>query len=250
MEESILNEIRDIKLILAKLIGTADRSVENPFSEEELNKAAIDFHKISVERGEWVNDAMIKKYIKSAPDWNPGHFLRTHFDFSNWYKKGHDYLYSKRDLIALNEELVKRNIDLARYREMLEDKAAFERSLTRPKKPNKKTSGGKPFKMPDGIKNITTSPVPKPDADIVKQDLTKLKQEFTENNYAQYVDVYKGIHAMMKDLYLFRKYIATDIRHRCKKWCDDFNYANRALKEITGRMEKFNAPPDKNMLEL
>ena len=250
MEKQILEEIQGIKLILAKLVGTSDLSVENPFSEEALNKAAVEFHKMSIERGEWVTDDNIRKYIKSAPSWNPGSFLRNHFEFSNWYKKGHDYLYSKKDLIRLNDELIKRNINLARYREMLDDKAAFERSLTRPKKPNKPDAGGKGFRMPRGIKNITTSPVPNPDPDLVRQDLARLKQEFTENNYAQYVDVYKGHHAMLKSMYYFRKYLEPGLKRRCVKWCDDFNYANHALKEITGRMEKFNAPPDKNMLEL
>ena len=35
-----------------------------------------------------------------------------------------------------------------------------------------------------------------------------------------------------------------------RKWCDDFNYANDALKAITGKKQKFDPPQDKNDIEL
>ena len=248
MEDIILDELRQIKHVLAKLIGSADRSVENPFSEEILDKVAKDFLKLSTERGEWVNDGEIRRFVKTAP-YNAGSFLRNEFAFANWYRHGHHYYYSKRDLIAFNQELEKRNIDLSRYQDMLADKRAFEKSLE--KKALKKLKGNaKGFVMPAGIKNITTSPIPKPDPEIIKADLARLKDAFKEQNLAAYIDVYKGVHAMMKHTYMFRRYLDKGLPQTARKWCDDFNYANDALKAITGRKQKFDPPPDKNAIEL
>ena len=61
---------------------------------------------MSIERGEWIKDEEIKKYVKHAP-YRQGSLLRKSFGFSNYYKRGHDYLYSKKDLIAFNAELEK-----------------------------------------------------------------------------------------------------------------------------------------------
>jgi len=244
----IENDIAQIKRILATLVGAADRSVENPFSEEILDKVAKDFLRLSIERGDWVKDDDIRKFIKTAPH-NAGSFLRNEFAFANWYRHGHQHYYSKKDLVAFNEQLQKRNIDLSRYQEMLEDKRAFEKSFAKKAlKKVKKTAKG--FKMPHGVKNITTSDIPKPDPEIVKADLARLKEEFKQNNLAAYIDVYKGVHAMMKHNYMFRRYLEKGLPQTARKWCDDFNYANDALKAITGKKQKFDPPEDKNAIEL
>ena len=245
----ILEEIGQIKMVLTRLVGAADRSVDNPFSEEILDKVAKDFLKLSIERGDWVRDEEIRKFIKTAP-YNAGSFLRREFAFANWYRHGHHHYYSKKDLIAFNEQLQKHNIDLNRYQEMLADKRSFERTVEKKASSHKQKKSAKPFLFPKGTKNITTSPVPKPGPEIVKADLARLKEEFRQNNYAAYVDVYKGIHAMMKHDYMFYRYREKGLPRAARKWCDDFNYANRALKSITGKNEKFDAPPDKNAIEL
>jgi len=245
----IKNDIAQIKHILATLVGEADRSVENPFSEEILNKVAKDFLKLSIERGDWVREGDIRKFIKTAPH-NAGSFLRKEFAFANWYRHGHSHYYSKKDLVAFNEQLEKRNIDLSRYQEMLEDKRSFERAMLKKASDPKKKKDKKPFAMPQGIKNITTSPIPKPDPEIVKADLARLKEEFKQNNLAAYIDVYKGVHAMMKNTYLFRRYLEKGLPQMARKWCDDFNYANDAVKAITGKKQKFDPPQDKNAIEL
>src|SRR5277367_6674788 len=104
--DEVLKELQEIKLLLAKIIGTSDQSVENRFSEEALDKAAKEFLKMSIERGEWVEDSDISKFVKNA-FYRPGDFIRKEFAFANWFKRGREYLYSKKDLITLNQELIK-----------------------------------------------------------------------------------------------------------------------------------------------
>jgi len=83
-----------------------------------------------------VEEEHIRKYVKTAP-YHAGNWLRKEFAFTNCYRHGRYHYYSKRDLIAFNEELVKHNIDLNRYKEMLEDKGSFERTM------EKRTADGK-----------------------------------------------------------------------------------------------------------
>jgi hypothetical protein len=234
MSKELLKELQELKFIMSKVVGSSDGSPENRFSEETLNKAEREFKEMSIERGDWVKDDDIKKYIKSVP-WNVGAFIRKEFEFSNWFKRGHEYLYSKKDLIALDEELTGRNIDLKRYKEFVEDKAAFDKRMAT--LTNKKSK--KSFHLPVGIKDIPTSDIAKPDPEIVRTDLARLKQEFKIGKLEGYIDVYKGTHAMLKNIYYYQKYLEPGLKRRCRKWCDDFNYANHALELITGKKEKF-----------
>jgi len=246
MEKEILTEIQELKTILAKLIGSDKEIPENQFSEEALNRAQNLYLKMSIERGDWVKDTEIVRYIKSVP-WNVGSFIRKEFEFTNWIKRGHEYLYSKNDLIALAEELSKRNIDCKRYQEFLGDKAAFDRKMDSFSDPKKSKS--KPFKIPTRLKNIITTDIPKPDPELVRQDLTTLKKEFKANKYESYIDIYQGTHAMLKNIYYYQKYLAPGLKNQCRRWCEAFNYANHALKLITGRKEKFNVI-DPEMIQL
>jgi len=238
MQNEILDEIKELKTILAKLVGTADQTVENRFSEEALNRAAKDFLKMSIERGEWVKDSEISRYLGPCP-WNAGAFIRKEFEFGNWFKRGREYLYSKKDLITLGQELKARNIDLKRYKEFLEDKVAFDKKRPALVIPQKPILRAKSYKVPTNLKNITTSEIPKPDPELVRQDLTRLKQEFKASKLEAYIDIYKGTHAMLKHIYYYQKYLEPGLKRRCQKWCENFNYANDALKRITGKMEKF-----------
>jgi hypothetical protein len=232
MEKQILREMQELKIIMAKLIGTSGQTVENHFSEEALNRAQKDFLKMSTERGEWVGDDDIGKYINPAP-WNAGVIIRKEFEFTNWFKRGHHYLYSKKDLIALGKELSDRNIDLKRYKELLEDKAAFDKKVAGA------NSKSKPFKIPSHLKDISTSEIPKPSPDLPRQDLERLKQEFKIGKLSAYIDIYMGTHAMLKQIYHYEKYMEPGLKRRCGRWCEDFNYANRALELITGKGDKF-----------
>ena len=89
-----------------------------------------------------------------------------------------------------------------------------------------------------------------PSADIVREDIKKLKDEFFEFTLSNYIDIYRENYAMLKEMYWFGRYLEPGLMRKCRKWCDNFNYANNAIKAITGRHEKFVAPPDENATAL
>lgn len=245
-DNAVLKELQELKAILAIVIGTADRVGEDRFSTEALNEAAKLFQKMSIERGDWVSEKLLEDYLGPCP-WNSGAFIRKEFAFTSWVKKRHEYRYSKRDLVALGQELKTHNIDLKRYQEFLDDKAAFDKKATAKATPA--APKGKPYVFPKGVKNITTTDIPKPEPEVVRQDLAQLRQVFKEGKFGAYVDIYKGTHAMLKHIYMFQKYLEPGLKRRCQKWCEDFNYANHALELITGKKEKF-VVQDPTALEL
>ncbi len=101
----IQQELAQIKQILATIVGAADRSVAYPFSADVLQKVAKDFLKLGIERGDRVEEEHLRKYVKTAP-YHAGSWLRKEFAFTNCYRHGRYHYYSKKDLIALNEELL------------------------------------------------------------------------------------------------------------------------------------------------
>ena len=116
---------------------------------------------------------------------------------------------------------------------------------------NKKSfNWNRPYEVPADLKNITTSAPPMPDVEIVKKDLDRLKAEFFEHKMAEYIDIYRGNHAMMKFIYHFEKYIDPQVKRRCSRWCDDFNYANHALELITKKKENFVPVKEEDMIQL
>src|SRR5580658_3899216 len=235
-QDEILRELEELKSILSIVIGTSDRVGEERFSTEALNDTAKLFKKMSIERGDWIDEDDLPKYLGPCP-WNAGSFIRKEFAFASWVKKGHGYRYLKKDVEALGQELKSHNIDLKRYQEFLDDKAAFDKKAA--KQPAAAPSNSKPYTFPKGVKNITTSEIPKPDPEVVRQDLAQLKQAFKDGKFESYIDIYKGTHAMLKHIYYFQKYLEPGLKRRCQKWCEDFNYANHALDLITGKKEKF-----------
>jgi hypothetical protein len=58
-------------------------------------------------------------------------------------------------------------------------------------------TGKKGFKLPAGLKDITTSPAKYPPVETIREHIQHLKTEFFANKYADYIDLYKGTHAMM-----------------------------------------------------
>lgn len=65
MQNELLAEIRQLKAVMSALIGTSDLPAKERFSKEALARAAKDFKKLSIERGEWLTDSNISK-IKNA----------------------------------------------------------------------------------------------------------------------------------------------------------------------------------------
>ena len=87
MEEKILMEISKLRTAIAKVVGTSNKSSAEQFSKEALDKAALEFQKLSIERGEWIEDSGISKIIKSAP-WYAGKFIREQFKLTTIFRKG------------------------------------------------------------------------------------------------------------------------------------------------------------------
>jgi hypothetical protein len=249
MQKSILSEIREIKTLLSKLIGTSDLPSTEQFSRQALDKVAKQFQKLSIERDEWIEESNICKYIKNA-DHRTGAFIRQEFVFSNYFKLGRTYYYNKKDLIALGKELKARNVDLGRYMEYRADQAKFKKYIETINQTNKGKKKRKSFDLPYDLKDITTSGVKAPSVDIINQDLARLKEEFFQYSLADYVDIYNGNHAMMKYIYHFEKYLEQELKKKCRRWCDNFNYANHALEMITKKKEVFIPVKEEDMIQL
>lgn len=231
MQEKILQEIQQLKDAFTRLIG--DDSAENgqSYSAEAISKAAKQFKQLSVERGEWVDDYHINKIIKSAPYNGTGAFIRTEFGFTNYFKKGRLHYYNRKALLALARELKERNVDLGRFMEYKADQAKFRESILTAVENNKGKK--KAYTLPDDLRNIMSSPAKRPAVEAVRADIAALKEEFSRNNFGDYVDIYHDKYAMMKFIYPIQKYLTPGLKRQCKKWCDDFNYANRALELVT-----------------
>ncbi len=66
MEDKILNELKQIRQLLSELIGTAELPASEKFSKEAIAKAAKEFRKMSIERGEWISSDNINTVIKNV----------------------------------------------------------------------------------------------------------------------------------------------------------------------------------------
>jgi hypothetical protein len=249
MSKKIMQELTAIKLILAKLIGTSDQPAKERFSQDALDNAARQFQKLAIERGEWIEESDISKFIKGAP-YKAGVFIRTEFGFANCFKRGRSYYYSKEDLIALAKELKDRNVELRRYMEYRADEEKFRKSLQTVPVGKLGKRRKRNFNVSFDIQDIVESSPKAPPAEVIKADLERLKQEFFEYKLSDYVDIYSGNHAMMKHVYYFEKYIKPETKKRCRKWCESFNYANHAFKLVTNKTEKFIPVKEDDMITL
>lgn len=230
MEERILKEIKELKSVIAQVIGSSELPAKQKFSKEAIAKAAKEFEKLSIERGEWLVESDIRKVIKKAP-WRAGKFIVEKFSFTNYFTIGRTLYFNRKDLVALNAELKKRNIDLSRYIELEEDKEKFQKYIESIKDP-KKSKKRQRFQIPDDLKDIVTYPYHHPPREVVEKHIETLKEEFEKYKMVEYVDIYGGNHAMFKHIYYWDKYVNSEIRRRCQNWCSQFNYANEALKLI------------------
>ena len=249
MQKEILSEIKELRTALTQVLGISDLPPDQQFLKEALNKAAKEFQKLNIERGQWVADHSVGKYIKNA-GYRAGAFIRQEFGFSNYFKRGQTYYYNKKDLISLGKELKERNVDLGRYMEFIEDRTKFKKYVSEAAQNNKGKLKNKSYKLPADVNNITTSPPPMPEVNVIREDIKRLKEEFFQYKLSDYIDIYKDNYAMTKFIYHFEKYLEPGLKRRCKKWCDDFNYANHALEEVTKKKEKFIPVKDEDMIQL
>jgi curved DNA-binding protein CbpA len=109
-EEIILQEIQELKAVIARLVGTDNLPKEQQFSIEAINKAEEEFKKLTRARDEWIDEEGFGKYLK-ARHYDAGKVVRQEFSFTSYYKKGYNYFYKKKDILAFSKELKNRNID-------------------------------------------------------------------------------------------------------------------------------------------
>jgi hypothetical protein len=225
MDEQILKEIKEVRLLLSKMIGTTDLPAKQQFSTQALDKAAEEFKTLSIQHGEWISD--VSKIIKGAP-YGSGKFIVENFGFNNYFIRGKTRYFNRKNLMALNNELKERNINLASYIELLNDQDKFKKYIDSARKGKKK---GLPFQLPEGLKNVQTTRCPPPSLDVIQKHIDSLNAEFQKYKLAEYIDLYyDDTYAMFKHEYYFDRYMDASKKKQCTKWCNDFNYANHALK--------------------
>ncbi|UAY55667.1 hypothetical protein [Arachidicoccus terrestris] len=230
---------------MGKLLELSDLATDSKFSMQKVESAAKSFLKFQSERGQWIAEDSLEKYFKGC--WSAGKFIREHFGFNDWIKYSYSYLYNRKSIERLADELKKRNVDLQRYTEYVASQALFQKKMD---EFFEKKKGRYAYLLPDDLADIQTTDVPKPDVKLVQDDITELRKEFDEFKMIEFIDVYKGHYAVLKTDYSFYKYRDSELIDRCKKWCHNFNYANEALKLLTNRNVKFNPIKDEDMLEL
>ena len=133
--------------------------------------------------------------------------------------------------------------------DLLADEEKFRKSLESVSV-KQKGSRGKKFLVPYDIKDIVSSPPKAPSPDVIREDIKGLKEEFFRSNLGEYINIYRGCHAMVNFEYYFEKYIRPEVKKQCRKWCENFNYANEALKLVTNKTEKFIPVKDDDMIQL
>ena len=231
MEDMVLSEIKQIRRLLSELVGTTDLPVTQKFSKEAITKAAKEFRKLSIERGQWIPSDEIRRIIKHA-DWNSGKIIIEKFEFTNYFKRGSTFYFNRKDLIELNKELKKRNINLKKYGELINDKDKFQKYVKGIIIP-KSSKTRKHFKIPDGLQDIFSKPYSAPTEELVRKEIEVLMEEYKKFDLSEYIDLFYGkTYAMFKYDYSFDRYLKPDLKKFCKDWSFKFNYANTALKRI------------------
>jgi len=146
--------------------------------------------------------------------------------------EGTQNYFNRKDLIELDKELKKRNINLDKYCELLDDKEKFRKYvngilLQKEKKTRKH------FKIPEGLRDIFSKPYSTPTEELVRNEITTLMEEYQKFDLSEYIDLFEEkTYAMFKYDYSFDRYLKPELKKYCKDWCFKFNYANNALKRI------------------
>jgi Ca2+-binding EF-hand superfamily protein len=231
MEEKIYDELKQIRRLLSQLIGTSDLPTSERFSKEAISRAAKEFQKLTIERGEWIPDNEIDKIIRTA-HYCPGKFLIERMGFTNYFKWGREHYFNKKDLQALNKELKERKIHLDKYHTLFFEKERFD-NLVRGIKIPKGTKTKKHYKIPEGLQNITDRPYSQETEELARKEIETLMEEYKKFDLSEYIELYFGkTQAYYRYEYSFDRYIKPELKKYCKDWCFKFNYANTALKTM------------------
>jgi hypothetical protein len=231
MEEKILSELKQIKRLLSQLVGTSDLPADQRFSKDAISKAANELQKLSIERGEWIPDDQIDKIIRTS-QYRPGKFLIEKLGFTNYFKRGREFYFNKKDLIALNKDLKERKIHLDKYSSLVYDREKFDNLVKGINLPNG-TKTKKHYKIPEGLRDITLKPYSAETEELAKSEIKALLEEYEKFDLSEYIELYFGrTQAYFMYTYSFERYIKPELRKYCKDWEFKFNYANSALKLI------------------
>lgn len=231
MEEKILKELKQIRVLLAELTGTSDLPASDRFSKEAVAKAAKEYRTLAIQRGEWIQSSDIHKVIRNAP-WNCSKIIIEKFGFTNYFKRGNSFYFNRKDLLALGKELKDRKIDLKKYVELVEDQEKFMKYLAGIILP-KGTKTKKHFKIPESLRDIFSTPYSPPTEQLVRDEIQVLMEEYQKFHLSEYIDLYHDRnYGLFKYDYHFDRYIKPEVKKFCKDWVFKFNYANEALKRI------------------
>lgn len=230
-EDKILSELKQLKMLFTVLLGTEDLPTKEKFSRAAITKAASEFKKMQAERGEWVENSEVSTIIKHAP-YYPAKILIEEFKFKNYFKRGSTFYLKRKDLIDLNKELKKRNINLEIYSDLLQDREKFQKYIDNISQPEGSKKSRR-FRIPEGLENIFTKPYSPPNEELVRKEIKFLWEEYEKFDLSEYVDLYyKNTYAVFKYIYHWDRYLDPQVKKHCKGWCEKFNYANEALKRI------------------
>ena len=228
-EDKLYTELKQLRYLLAKVVGTQDLPMREQFSKEVVKKATSEFRKLQTERGEWIPENDISKIIRTAGYYRSGKFIIEKFNFKNYYIRSKNYYFNRKDLVALNKELKSRKINLAKYMELVADKEKFHKCLHDLKQAKKKRLR---FKIPQNLTDITSEPYNHPPKEKVLRHIDTLMEEYESFKLNEFIDIFQNCYAMVKHIYYFDRYLEPSKRKQCNKWCFEFNYAQTALKEI------------------
>jgi uncharacterized protein (UPF0216 family) len=249
MQKQILEELKEIKTAIATLAGTSHLPPKEQLSVAVLDKVAIEFKKLSKQSDEWLSEHDLYKYFKDSR-YGTGKFIREEFKFSNYFKHGKSHYYNRTDIQALAKELKERNVKLPRYMELKEEENNLKKRIASALLNKRASKGKKAYHLTDDVQDINISDYPKPSTELIKEDLKNIQEEFFKYKMEDYIDIYRGNYAMVKYDYNLKKYISNEIKQRCKKWCENFNYANNALELLTQKKNNFIPVKEDDMIQL
>ena len=249
MEKQILDELKELRLVMAKLVGSSELPVKEQFSIEQVEKAAKEFKGLLEKRGDWISESDLYKYFNGAP-YGTGKFILEEFRFSNYYKKGQTHYFNRKDIQALAKVLKDRNVNLGKYMVLRADQENFKKKIAAAALNERASKKKLSYFLPNDLHDIPASESPKPDVTLIKEDLINLESEFFECKLAEYIDIYKNSYAIVKFEYSFSKYYPAEVKRRCKSWCERFNYANHALELLTQKRIKFIPVKEEDMIQL
>lgn len=197
-EEKLYAEIKQLRYLLSKVVGTQDLPKREQFSKEAIKKAAAEFRKLQTERGEWIPEHHISKIIRSAP-YSPGKFIIEKFDFKNYFIEGrYNYFFNKKDIQALNKELKARKINLKTFIELEEDKEKFNKYLKELREGKKRRPR---YKIPEDLIDINSQPYNHPPKEKVLNHIDKLMEEFEKFKLIEFIDIFNDNYALFKFIY-------------------------------------------------